>query len=126
MRLLLPAAIASLLLVGCGGSVAVRTGDHELDLTLAEYRIAPQAISVPAGRLRIVAHNRGILTHNVELERGTLDSGEERIVLSTIHTLLPGASAAVLTGPLAPGRYLLVSSVGNQTTLGMAATLIVR
>jgi hypothetical protein len=125
VRLLLPAAIAPLLLAGCGTSPAVRTTDHELDLTLAEYRIAPQAASVPAGRLRIVAHNQGILTHNVELERGTLDSSE-RTVLATIHTLLPGRSGTVLTGPLRPGRYLLVSAVGNQTTLGMAATLIVR
>lgn len=125
MKLLLPAAIASLLLAGCGGSAAIRKSDRELDLTLSEYRITPQTVSVPAGRLRIVAHNRGILTHNVELERGTLDSGEHS-VLSIVHTLLPGASAAVLTGPLAPGRYLLVSSVDNQTTLGMAASLVVR
>jgi hypothetical protein len=125
VRLILPAAIASLLLAGCGTSPAVRRTDHELDLTLAEYRITPQAASVPAGPLRIVAHNRGILTHNVELERGTLDSGEHT-VLATIHTLLPGASGAVVVGPLRPGRYLLVSAVGNQTTLGMAATLLVR
>jgi hypothetical protein len=32
----------------------------------------------------------------------------------------------VLTTPLAPGRYLLTSTVGNQAVLGMAATLIVR
>jgi Cupredoxin-like domain len=124
VRLLPPAAIASLLLAGCSATPAVRAG-HELDLTLTEYRISPRAISVPAGRLRIVAHNRGILTHNVELERGTLDSGE-RAVLAIVHTLLPGSSGTVVTGPLPPGRYLLVSAVGNQTTLGMVATLTVR
>jgi hypothetical protein len=130
LRLLAPAAIAPLLLAGCWpisdrSGRTLRAANHELSLTLSEYRIAPQAASVPAGRLRIVARNRGILTHNVELERGSLDSSE-RTVLAIIHTLLPGASDAVVTGPLAPGRYLLVSAVGNQTTLGMAATLVVR
>lgn len=126
MRLLLAAAIASLVLAGCGTSTTVRTTSHELGITLTEYRITPQTASVPAGRLRLVAQNRGILTHNVELERGSLDSGEERSVLAVIHTLLPGARGAIVTAPLKPGDYLLVSAVGDQTTLGMAATLIVR
>lgn len=126
MRFLPAAAIASLVLAGCGTSTSVHTTSHELAVTLTEYRIAPRTASVPAGRLRLVAHNRGILTHNLELERGSLDSGERRSVLAVIHTLLPGAGGAVVTGPLRPGRYLLVSAVGDQTTLGMAATLIVR
>lgn len=125
MRLLLPAAIASLALAGCGASRVTHVRGHELELTLTEYQISPHGTSVPAGRLRIVAHNRGSLTHNLELERGTLDSGA-RPVIAVIHTLLPGASRAVVTGPLAPGKYMLVSSVGDQTTLGMAATLVVR
>jgi uncharacterized cupredoxin-like copper-binding protein len=125
LRLLAPAAIAPLLLAGCGAARTVRVTDHRLDLTLSEYRIAPQALSAPAGRLTIVARNRGILTHNMELERGSLDSSE-RTVLARIHTLLPGASETVVTEPLAPGSYLLVSTVGNHTTLGMSATLLVR
>jgi hypothetical protein len=82
-------------------------------------------VNVPAGPLRIVACNRGILTHNVALQRGTLDS-DERTMLTDIPTLLPGKCGSVLTSPLAPGRYLLASTVGNQAVLGMAATLIVR
>jgi uncharacterized cupredoxin-like copper-binding protein len=125
LRLLAPAAVVPLLLAGCGAARTARLPGHELDLTLSEYRIAPAAASVPAGRLRIVARNRGILTHNVELERGSLDS-TERTVLATVHTLLPGASETLVTGPLRPGRYLLVSTIDDQTTLGMSATLIVR
>jgi hypothetical protein len=125
LRLLALAAIAALPLAGCGAGRAVRLTGHELDLTLSEYRIAPPTASVPAGRLRIVARNGGILTHNVELERGSLDS-TERTVLATVHTLLPGASEAIVTGPLRAGRYLLVSTIDDQTTLGMSATLIVR
>ncbi len=98
---------------------------HRLALTLEEYRILPQTVSVPPGRLEIVARNRGILTHNVALERGSLDSNEREVV-ADIHTLLPGRSESVVTQPLAPGRYLLLSTVGNQAVLGMSATLIVR
>jgi hypothetical protein len=112
-------------LAGCGEGTTARVSGHGVALTLEEYRIVPQTVSVPAGRLQIVARNRGILTHNLEVERGSLDS-TERTVLATIHTLLPGTSESVLTQPLAPGRYLLVSTVGNQAVLGMSGTLIVR
>ena len=125
LRLLAPMALVALALAGCGAGRTVRLSGHELDLALSEYRIEPRTTSVPPGRLLIVAHNRGMLTHNVELERGSLDS-TERTVLATIHTLLPGASETKRTPPLAPGRYLLVSTIDDQTTLGMSATLIVR
>jgi hypothetical protein len=125
LRLLALAALAALPLAGCGTGRTVRLTGHRLAVTLTEYRIVPGTTSVPAGRLRIVAFNRGILTHNVELQRGTLDSNERPFV-AAIHTLLPGASEAVLTPPLTPGRYLLVSTVTNQEALGMSATLIVR
>lgn len=121
----LPTLLAGLLLASCGGEAAVRLAGHRVAVTLEEYRILPKTVSVPAGRLTIVVHNRGILTHNVALERGSLDSSE-REVLKNVHTLLPGASRSVLTQPLKPGHYLLVSTVGNQAVLGMAATLVVR
>jgi hypothetical protein len=117
--------IAPLLLAGCGQSRVVRVAGHRVTLALQEYRILPQTVSVPAGRLRIVAENHGILTHNLELQQGSPDS-EERITLAHIPTLLPGASGAVVTGPLAPGSYLLLSTVGNQAVLGVSGTLIVR
>ncbi len=125
LRSLAAALLATLLLAGCGAGGTTRVAGHTLRLTLSEYRIVPQTASVPAGPLEIVAHNVGILTHNVALQQGSLDSSE-RITLTDIPTLLPGRSGSVRTGPLAPGRYLLASTVGNQAVLGMAATLIVR
>jgi hypothetical protein len=124
-RSLVAALLATLLLAGCGAGQTAHVGGHSLALTLEEYRILPQTASVPAGALRIVACNRGILTHNVALQRGALDS-DERTTLTGIPTLLPGKCGSVLSTPLAPGRYLLTSTVGNQAVLGMAATLIVR
>jgi hypothetical protein len=126
LRSLAVALLAPLMLASCGeGQTTARVAGHRLTLTLSEYRITPQTASVPAGALEIVAHNRGILTHNVALQRGSLDSSE-RSTLADIPTLLPGASGSATTEPLAPGRYLLLSTVGNQAALGMAATLIVR
>jgi predicted small secreted protein len=125
LRPLAAVLLAPLLLAGCGAGRAVRVAGHRLALTLSEYRIVPQTASVPAGRLMIAACNRGILTHNVVLQRGSLDS-DERTPLAGIPTLLPGRCDATTTQPLAPGRYLLASTVGNQAVLGMAATLIVR
>jgi hypothetical protein len=124
-RHLAAAPLAALLLAGCGSGQTVRATDHHLALTLEEYRILPQTVSVPAGPLTIAACNRGILTHNVALERGSLDS-DERTTLIDIPTLLPGRCGSVAAPPLTPGRYLLASTVGNQAVLGMAATLIVR
>jgi|SRR5579863_1559692 len=119
------ALLTPLLLAGCGSERTVSVAGHRLTLTLEEYRILPRTTSVPAGPLRIVACNRGILTHNVALQRGSLDSGE-RTTLTDIPTLLPGRCGSVVTEPLAAGRYLLISTVGNQAVLGMAATLVVR
>lgn len=117
--------LAAALLSGCGASRTVRVAGHSVSLTLGEYRIVPQHLSVPAGPLRIVARNSGALPHNVELQTGSLDS-DERTTLAVIPTLLPGRSNSVRTEPLAPGHYLLVSTVGNQAVLGMAGTLVVR
>lgn len=124
-RPLAAALLVPLLLAGCGTGQTTHLTGHRLALTLEEYRILPQMASVPAGPLRIAACNRGILTHNVTLQRGTLDS-DERTTLTGIPTLLPGKCGSVLTTALTPGRYLLVSTVGNQAVLGMAATLVVR
>jgi hypothetical protein len=119
------ALLATFLLAGCGAGQTAHLTGHRLALTLQEYRILPRTASVPAGPLRIDACNRGVLTHNVALQRGSLDS-DERTTLTGIPTLLPGKCGSAPTTALAPGRYLLLSTVGNQAVLGMAATLIVR
>jgi hypothetical protein len=124
-RPLAVAALTPFLLAGCDATQTAQVTGHTLTLTLSEYRIVPQTASVPPGPLRIMACNRGVLTHNVALQRGTLDS-DERITLTDIPTLLPGKCGSVHTQPLAPGRYLLASTVGNQAVLGVVATLIVR
>ena len=104
LRPLAAALLTALLLAGCGSGQTVRVTDHHLALTLEEYRILPQTVSVPAGPLTIAACNRGILTHNVALERGSLDS-DERTTLIDIPTLLPGRCGS-RRGPATDARPL--------------------
>lgn len=120
---LLTAAIA-LFLGGCGASIVHERG-HLVELTLREYRIAPQSVSVPAGKLVIVARNKGILTHNIAVEAGRLDDGSPDVIAAS-EAIPPGASAALEVDLPRPGSYLLVSTIANQRDLGMNGTMLVR
>ena len=111
---------------GCGAAKTVRIDGHQLALRLDEYRIVPQSVSVPAGRLRIVARNSGILMHNVAVELQQRGAGGSPIILGEVRALHPGASGASRQLDLRPGRYVLASTVANQADLGMTGTLIVR
>lgn len=103
----------------------MRERGHQLSLTLQEYRIAPQSVSVPAGRLLIVARNKGILTHNIAIEVGRLEEGNPDVIAAS-EAISPGASATLEVDLSQRGRYLLVSTIANQRDLGMNGTLIVR
>ncbi len=94
---------------------------HMLRLRVDEFRILPQKLSVPAGRLEIFAHNAGVLTHDVVLEH----NGSSTPLLK-IDTMLPGADGGPVAIYLKPGKYMLVSTISNQADLGMIATLDVR
>ncbi len=129
----LRAAVAAALLVGaaplfagCGEGAAVHVEGHRVSLALDEYRILPRTVSVPAGRLVLVVRNRGILVHNVALEREGLSASGKPTILTITPPLLPGAHVSRVTSPLAPGRYVLASTIGNEAVLGMSGTLIVR
>jgi len=109
---------------GCGSGPRVRVSGRVLHLRLEEYRIVPQDVVVRAGELKIVAYNAGILTHNVAVELRHRGPGGG-FVLGSVSILLPSHSGSVrLT--LAPGRYQIASTVGNQADLGMTGTLTVQ
>jgi hypothetical protein len=111
---------------GCGAGGTAQVQGHRVSLTLDEYRILPRTLSVPPGRIQIAVRNRGVLTHNVALEREGRDASGKPVILGITPTLLPGSAASILTPPLAPGRYVLTSTIGNQAVLGMSGVLIVR
>ncbi len=120
------AVAAGLTLAGCGAGATARVEGRRVSLTVDEYRILPRTVSVPAGRILIAVRNRGVLTHDVALEREGLDAAGKPTILTITPPLLPGAGDSLMTPDLTPGRYVLVSTIGNQAVLGMSGTLLVR
>jgi uncharacterized cupredoxin-like copper-binding protein len=116
----------SFALASSGGPATVRVDGHLVRVTLSEYSIKPERISVPAGALEIVVHNGGILTHNLTLEHEHLDSNGEPVVIASSGTLLPGMTVHTSVPALSAGRYKLSSTISNQADLGMTGTLSVR
>jgi hypothetical protein len=120
------ALVAVPLLTGCGEPPNARLPTGRVLLTLGEYTIRPQSVSVPAGRIRIVARNAGVVPHNVVVESRRRDSSGNAVIYGGVSTLLPGQTGNSKVLRLTPGRYLLVSTIANQADLGMNGTLIVR
>jgi len=101
---------------GCGHTAVVgRT--RTLQLALTEYRLLPQSISAQPGLLTILVHNYGRLTHNlvISIHGQTVDSTKP---------LAPGRSAELAMN-LAPGSYLMASTLLSDQALGLYGTLTV-
>lgn len=120
------AAIASI--AGCGGSGEVVVDrDGILRLTLDEYRIEPEKLEVRAGRVNVVARNRGVLTHNVailEFHEGDEADADTYARTPTAH---PGQTVSTDPDPvLEPGKYRLACTIANHDDLGQFGVLYVR
>jgi plastocyanin len=115
---------ASLGLNACGSADTVRVPGSKVELRLDEYRILPRSLSVRPGRLKLVARNTGLLTHNVRVESEKPAAGPNPVVFGSTPTAHPGETVTTkLT--LSPGRYRLLCTLGNHADLGQRATLIV-
>jgi hypothetical protein len=70
--------LAAAVLAGCGDDTPyVPARGQTLRLRLDEYRILPARITVPAGRVDIVARDVGRLTHNVAIVQFDRPLGED-------------------------------------------------
>jgi plastocyanin len=119
---LLATAVAGL--SGCGGDEPTATASSgTLRLRLDEYRVLPERVRVPAGRVRIVARNTGRLTHNVavvQFER-PLGDEQEREYART-ETAHPRHTVST-TVRLRPGRYRIICTIANHDNLGQYGEL---
>jgi hypothetical protein len=95
--------------VGTGGT---------LQIALNEYRVTPQDVRAHTGLLTIFVHNYGRLTHDLVI---SLDGS----VAASTKPIAPGQTAQ-LDAALAPGHYLMASSILSDQALGAYGTLIVR
>jgi len=98
------------LLAACGP-----TGPAEVQLTLSEFGISPDDITVPAGEVIFQIQNDGALEHDFVIEGVTGESG----------LILPGASGTFQV-TLSPGTYTIICSVAGHKEAGMVGTLVVQ
>jgi uncharacterized cupredoxin-like copper-binding protein len=113
--------VLTLGLTGCWGGDTAVLEERVVTVTLDDYAIRPQDISVRAGRVRFVASNAGRLTHNLRVE----DPEEGTEPLGGTDTAQPGDTVRT-TVDLEPGTYLLRCSLANHDDLGMYGELVVR
>jgi len=110
---------------GCAKADPVPVENRTIGLRLDEYRITPQAVRAPAGRLRLIIRNLGILTHNVQVETiPDLGSDAPPEVIAKTETVHPGERSEV-TFVASPGTYRLVCKIANHDDLGQIGTLVV-
>jgi plastocyanin len=122
--LLAPTLAAAALLGACGSDPPyVPASGRAVSLRLDEYRVLPQRVTVPAGRVRIIARNVGRLTHNVAVVQFDRPLGEdEEKQYARTRTAHPG-EVVQTTVTLKPGKYRLVCTIANHDNLGQYGEL---
>jgi sulfur carrier protein ThiS len=116
----LPLIIASLVLAwvlsGCSHTRAVGS-DRTLRMAVTEYHLNPQSARVSSGTVAILVHNYGRLTHNlvVSVNGQAVDATKP----------IPPGQATELDLTLAPGTYLVASTIFSDQALGAYGTLTV-
>lgn len=115
-------AVATVVLAcgGCGEPDPVAVDAAPLRLTLSEYRVEPQAVRVPAGRLEIVVRNDGTTVHRLQVR-----SEDRTRTLASSPPLRPGETARVVV-VLPPGTYRSACSVERHDTLGEHGSIVAR
>ena len=114
----------ALVLGGCGSHL-VKVESSVLRLRVEEYKITPDKVQVHAGRLKIVAVNTGILSHNIRVEAVEPNTAGNPVVLGGTPVAHPGEKVSGKV-TLTPGTYKLLDTIGNHADLGVYATLIVK
>jgi uncharacterized cupredoxin-like copper-binding protein len=116
--------LSAALLFGCGRDAPyVPASGHVVSLRLDEYRVLPQRVTVPAGRVRIVARDVGRLTHNVAVVQFDRPLGEdEEKQYARTRTAHPG-DVVRTSVVLKPGKYRLVCTIANHDNLGQYGEL---
>lgn len=109
-------AASLLLLAGCGNTKRVGS-DRVFEVALTEYHVRPQSVRAAPGTLTIFVHNYGRLSHNLVISR----NGEDQASTKPI----PPGQTSELTATLAPGHYLMASTIQADQALGAYGTLIV-
>ncbi len=112
----LTAVASAILLAGCHHTLTLGPATP-VHVGLTEYHLVPQDVRVPAGTVVVDVHNYGRLTHNLVISVNGKPSGVTRPI--------PPGRSAVLDVFLAPGKYLIASTILDDVPLGLYGTLTV-
>jgi hypothetical protein len=115
----------TLLLSSCGSHL-VRVDSSVLRLRVDEYSITPDKVQMHPGRIKIVAVNTGILTHDVKVETVKHNQNGSAVIIGGTGVLQPGDRLTSEKLTLAPGTYKLIDTIANHADLGDYGTLIVK
>jgi hypothetical protein len=115
-RLLLTGASLGAL-AGCGHTARVGAS-RTIQIAVTEYRVIPQSIQSRAGALTLVVENDGRLAHDLAVSR-------HGVIVGQTAPLQPGTRATLALN-LAPGSYLMTSTLFADQVLGTYGTLTVR
>jgi hypothetical protein len=113
----LAATLALLGAAGCGATTRVGA-DRMLQIALSEYRVTPQDVHASSGSLTIFVHNYGRLTHDLVISL----NGQTEV---STKPIAPGQTAE-LDAFLAPGNYVMASTILSDQALGAYGTLDIR
>jgi uncharacterized cupredoxin-like copper-binding protein len=121
---LLAALTVAVVAAGCGADAPYTPArGHVVRLRLDEYRVLPERITVPAGRVDIVARDAGRLTHNVAVVQFDRPLGEdEEKQYARTPTAHPG-DVVRTSVTLRPGKYRIVCTIANHDNLGQYGEL---
>ena len=113
------AALLAVALGGCHGGADLPSVDGPtraaLELTATEMRYEPKEVAVPAGDVRVVLHNAGVVRHDLRVE------GRPALLVEAG----PGETAAA-TWSLPAGRFRIYCSLPGHRPAGMEGLLEVR
>jgi plastocyanin len=121
------AAAATLIVLACADRDPFTRAreDGTIPMSLDEFRVDPSRVFTPTGRVRIVAHNVGRLTHNVAILDDDRSPDAVPTEFGRSRTAHPGETV-VARAMLRPGRYRIVCTLANHDNLGQYGTLVVR
>ncbi len=104
--------------------VAIDPRTDGLDVTFGEFAITLEAAAIRPGKVTLIVHNAGQMTHGFEMKLDGSGSGRDRKKIET-RTFHSGETLRV-EADLAPGVYEIECFVDGHASKGMRTTLTVR
>jgi hypothetical protein len=109
-----------------GQDPMVRINSGRIDMTMREFTMTPQSVSVRQGNISVYVTNKGTQVHNLQIETIVPRSSDDKPkLLLGVKAMQPGETESGSV-TLSPGKYRWRSSISNDDDLGMYGSIEVR